>query len=206
MVTDKMVEKLTYRKAGLILFAIALIIIASVVVYTAYVNNKPENKELGEILIHWYVAEYNELLEDSDLIVVATVTNKTGIWGTTDGKKPSRFGGNKDEIFEGGILTEYTFRPVDVLKGNTTTIIGRIRGGEVDGYSQKASPTPSFEVGDTVLLFLKNNTDADGNPMFWYYVGWPTSFIEENGKFVNDCYDDILIDALKKDIEDGEAV
>ncbi|WNY24012.1 hypothetical protein MmiHf6_13370 [Methanimicrococcus hongohii] len=191
----------TRQKAAIVLFALAFLILAAVSVYTIYDAHKPENKDLGELMINWYIPDYDDLISDSDLIVVATVTNKTGIWGTDDGEKPSGV-----KAYTSGIYTEYTFQPVDVLKGNTTTIIGRARGGEVDGYTQKATQTSSFEVGDTVLLFLTNNTDSDGNRILWYYINWPGAFEESSdGVFRNDVYGEITIEQLKLDIAESEA-
>lgn len=190
----------TSQKLGIVLLFCSLVVIASVIGYAYLQTQSPENKNFGKIQISWYVPEYDELIADSDLIVVATVTDKTGIWDTKNGQKPLLPG-----IQKRGINTEYTFMPEDVLKGNTTTIIGRVRGGEADGYTQRASPTASFEVGDKVLLFLKNNEDADGNRILWYYVSWPTSFIENgDGKFENMCYDALSIEQLKQDIAASE--
>ncbi|WP_316559333.1 hypothetical protein [Methanimicrococcus stummii] len=183
------------------MLAISILIIASVVVYMFYESQKPENKNLGEVLINWYIPDYDKLVSDSDLIAVATVTSKKGIWGTDDGEKPSGF-----DIYKSGIYTEYTFQPDDVLKGNTTTIIGRAQGGEVDGYTLKATQTSSFEVGDQVLLFLTNNKDADGNRILWYYINWPGVFTErDNSVFTNDVYGNISLEQLKKDIVDSES-
>ncbi|WP_318786381.1 hypothetical protein [Methanimicrococcus hacksteinii] len=183
------------------MLAISVLIIASVAAYVYYESQKPGNKNLGEIMINWYIPDYDKLVSDSDLIVVATVTSKKGVWGTDDGEKPSGFG-----IYKSGIYTEYTFRPDDVLKGNTTTIIGRAQGGEVDGYTLTATQTSSFEVGDQVLLFLTANKDADGNRILWYYIHWPGVFTETgDGIFTNDVYGNISTEQLKQDIASGSA-
>ncbi|MBZ3936291.1 hypothetical protein [Methanimicrococcus blatticola] len=189
------------KKLGFVLLAISLLLIASVVgyAYSQSQNRLPEGKDLGEMMINWYIPDYNALVSDSDLIVVATVTNKTGIWGTDDGEKPSPV------TIYSSIYTEYTFKPDEILKGNTTTIIGRVRGGTVDGYTQKATQTSSFEVGDKVLLFVTNNKDADGNRILWYHINWPGAFTETtDGKFTNPCYGEISIEQLKQDIADSE--
>lgn len=189
------------KKLGFVLLAISLLLIASVVgyAYSQSQNRLPEGKDLGEMMINWYIPDYDDLVSSSDLIVVATVTNKTGIWGTEGGEKPSPV------TIYSSIYTEYTFKPDDVLKGNTTTIIGRVRGGTVDGYTQKATQTSSFEVGDKVLLFMTNNKDADGNRILWYHINWPGAFIETtDGKFTNPCYGEISIEQVKQDIADSE--
>ena len=187
------------KKLGIVLLVVSLVIMASVIGYAYYKTQIPENKNLGEIMINWYIPDYDELVADSDLIVVATVTNKTGVWGTDDGEKPSPV------TIYSNIYTEYTFKPEEVLKGNTTTVIGRVRGGEVDGYTLKATQTSSFETGDQVLLFLTNNKDTGGNRILWYYINWPGAFTETGtGQFTNPCYGEISIEQLKQDIADSE--
>ena len=197
-----------YRKLGLVLFAVSLLIIAYVAVYMYSESRSPENR-VSEIAISWYIPEYSEMVEKSDLIVVATVTGKNGVWDTKDGEKPFRFrlfnGGAGD--YSGGLFTEYTFRPDEVLKGKTTTVIGRVRGGVADGYTQKATPTSSFEVGDQVLLFLTNNEDRDGNRILWYYVDWPSAFTKDSdGLFKNECYGAFSVEQLKEEIAGSPAV
>ncbi|MDR2944289.1 MAG: hypothetical protein LBU81_04305 [Methanosarcinales archaeon] len=192
-------------KIAVLVFSAALIIIAAAATFTAADRQNPAfpvNSNIGGISISWHYPDYEELVTALDLIVIATVTNKTGIWDTDDGKKPMFW-----PIRKSGILTEYTFKPEDVLKGNTTTFIGRIRGGTADGYTQDANPTPSFETGDKVLLFLKTNEDADGNRILWYYLSWPTAFTENrDGKFENPCYDALSIELLKQDVTALNAV
>lgn len=196
-----MVQLSSSKKRGIVLLAASLILMASVVGYAYHKSQiqPPENKYLGEMMINWHIPAYDDLIADSDLIVVATVTGKTGVWGTDDGEMPSPV------TIYSSIYTEYTFKPEEVLKGNTTTIIGRVRGGEVDGYTQKATQTSSFETGDKVLLFLTNNTDADGNRILWYYINWPGAFNENSdGQFENPCYGKISVEQLKQDIAASE--
>lgn len=189
------------KKIGIVLLILSVVIMAAVIgyAYQKSQNQPPASKDLGEMMINWYIPDYDKLVDDSDLIVVATVTNKSGIWGTEDGEMPlpvTRYS---------SIYTEYTFKPEEVLKGNTTTIIGRVRGGEVDGYTQKATQTSSFEVGDKVLLFLTNNKDANGNRILWYHINWPGALTETaDGQFENPCYGVISIEQLKQDIADSE--
>lgn len=196
-----MAQMTTTRKIGIVLLIISLLMMVSIVGYAYYKSQVPDGKNLGEIMINWYIPEYDELIENSDLIVIATVTNKTGVWGTDDGEKPPVV------TIYNNIYTEYTFKPEEVLKGNTTTVIGRVRGGEVDGYTQKATQTSSFEVGDKVILFLTNNTDSDGNRILWYYINWPGAFSETaDGNFTNAVYGEISIEQLKQDIAESETV
>ncbi|MDR2944288.1 MAG: hypothetical protein LBU81_04300 [Methanosarcinales archaeon] len=187
------------QKLGLVLLLISAVIIGSVIGYVYLQSQTPDDKNLGEMMINWYIPDYDTLVADSDLIVIATVTDKTGIWDTDDGKKPLLLTDSDT------IRTEYTFKPEDVLKGSTTTLIGRVYGGEVDGYTQTAMQTPSFEVGDKVLLFLNNNEDADGNRILWYHINWPGAFaVNSNGQFENPCYGEISIDQLTQNIADSE--
>lgn len=191
-------NKITPRQTlGLGLLAVSFLLIAAVV-YIGYENQTPGDKDLGEIIITWYIPEYGELVESSDLIVIGTVTNKTGVWDTEDGEKPSRLrfytGGNFS-----GIHTEYVIRPDDVLKGRTATVIGHVRGGTADGYVWHADPIPSFEVGDRVLLFLSETDSPTGDRIPWYHIGWPNAFTEEgDGFFRNECYGGVDIEQLKE--------
>lgn len=183
-------------KIGIALFFVGLLVAASVAVYTASENWKPDNKDLGEMMINWYFAELDEKVATSDLIVIATVSNKTGVWDTANGEKPSVI-----SIYDTRISTEYTFRPDDVLKGNTSIFKGRVAGGTVDGYTLKATKTPSFEEGDKVLLFLKTNIDEEGNDKIWYHIGLPDAFYEtDDGVFTNEYYGDVLVEELKNDL------
>ncbi|MDR0767110.1 MAG: hypothetical protein LBE57_01485 [Methanosarcinales archaeon] len=185
----------TWQKIGIILLVASLIFIAAVI-YTGYENLSPKGKDLGEVMICWHIPEYDELVSNSDLIVVATVTNKTGIWWSGPNDTPAPLFFRSRSIF-----TVYSFKPDEVLKGNTTTIFGRVHGGTVDGYTQKATPTPSFEVGDQVLLFLRNNQDVKGNPILWYYVDWPSAFTSSgDGIFENEVYGEVSIEELKREI------
>lgn len=191
-------EKMAPRmKIGIILFAVGFLIVAAIAVYTVSESRNPESKDLGEMMINWHFAEFDEKVSDVDLIVIATVSNKTGVWDTENGKKPFVID------YDTKIRTEYTFRPDDVLKGTTASFKGRVLGGTADGYTLKATKTPSFEVGDKVLLFLETNIDADGNDKVWYSIGLPDAFYETgDGVFTNEYYGDITVDELKNDLKE----
>jgi len=207
------------------LCAAVFIIIAAVSVCSALDKQHKEDVLLGGIAVDYVFPEYNELIADSDLIVVATVKDKTGIWQTKTGKKPLMINlfNMKDETRpivlrypRAGIETEYTFEAEEVLKGEATTFRGRTHGGCADGYRIDASGVPSFEPGERVLLFLKTNTDEDGNLISWYHIGLPNAFpLEETilyqsdweiltsvmeGHHTNDYYGDLTIEQLKIDI------
>ena len=207
------------------LFAVVFVAVAAVSVYSAAADRHKEDVLLGGIAIDYIFPEYNELIADSDLIVVATVKDKKGIWDTKTGKKPLMINlfnmKDKTRPFvltfpKAGIETEYVFEAEEVLKGDATIFKGRTHGGCVDGYIVSASGAPSFEPGESVLLFLKTNTDEDGNLISWYHIGLPNAFpLEETilyqseweilssvmeGHHTNDYYGDLTIEQLKIDI------
>ena len=188
-----MAENSKFMKNAIVLFAAALLLIAAVGVYASLENQaKCQNK----MTLHPYYPGYDEMISRSDLIVTATVTNQECIWDTKDGKKPLSVYFSKARIY-----TEYTFEAADVLKGNETFIKGRVYGGSTDGYTMTASGTPSFGVGDEVLLFLMTNEDESGNLISWYHISLTSAFFEESdGVFAIDEFHSVTIEQLKEDI------
>jgi hypothetical protein len=219
-------EKITPRmKFAIALFAAVFLIVAAVSVCSASVKQNNEDIMIGGIAVDYVFPEYNELIAESDLIVVAIVKDKKGVWDTKDGKKPLTVNlfNMKDEkrpivlrYPHAGINTEYTFEAEEVLKGEATIFKGRTRGGCADGYRIDTSGVPSFEPGERVLLFLKTNTDEDGNLISWYHIGLPDAFpLEETivyqseweiltsvmeGHHTNDYYGDLTIEQLRIDV------
>jgi len=200
--------KESYLKIGIVVLAVCLLLIAVVGIY--YHHQKAiEASKTGYFAIDWYWAEYEELVSKSDLIVVAKVTNERGIWGTSDGKKPSsldyhlRMIGIYRPSDDDGIKTEYTFEPVTVLKGNVSDFKGHIYGGTVDGYSSTGDNRySSFKIGDHVLLFLLANHKEDGTSIDWYYIGDPQVFTDNgDGTFSNVYYGTVTVDQVKNDID-----
>jgi len=207
------------------LCAAVFIIIAAVSVCSALDKHHKEDVLLGGIAIDYVFPEYNELIADSDLIVVATVKDKRGFWDTKTGKKPLTIilfnMKDKTRPFvltfpKAGIETEYVFEAKEVLKGEATTFKGRVHGGTADGFMIDASGVPSFEPGESVILFLKTNQDEDGNLISWYHIGLPNAFpLEETiiyqsdweiltavmeGHHTNDYYGDLTIEQLRIDV------
>ena len=219
-------EKITPRmKFAIALFAVVFLIVAVFSVYSASAKQNQEDVFLGGIAVDYIFPEYNELIADSDLIVVATVKDKKGFWDTKDGKKPLTITlfNMKDETKpivlrypKAGINTEYTFEAKEVLKGEATTFKGRVHGGTADGFTIDASGVPSFEPGESVILFLKTNQDENGNSISWYHIGLPNAFpLEETivyqseweilssvmeGHHTNDYYGDLTIEQLRIDV------
>ena len=219
---EKTKSRMTF---AITLFAAVFLIVAVVSVYSASAKQNQEDIFLGGIAVDYRFPEYNELIADSDLIVVATVKDKKGVWDTKNGKKPLTINffnmKNEERPFvltfpRAGIKTEYTFEAEEVLKGEATMFKGRTYGGRADGYIVDASGVPSFEPGERVLLFLKTNTDEDGNLISWYHIGLPDAFpLEETivyqseweilssvmeGYHTNDYYGDLTIEQLKIDV------
>lgn len=184
-----------FIQIAVLLFTAALLILAALGTLESAENNRlclPVDGNLGSLSISWYYPDCEEMISGADVIAVATVSEKFGVWGTADGKKPPR-----NELCSAGIYTRYLFEEVDVLKGNVSSLSVRAPGGEIDGYSLNASPVPEFEIGDRVLLLLSDNFDADGNSLEWYHLGEPNVFTQtENGTFTNPYYGELTIESL----------
>jgi len=88
----------------------------------------------------------DELTLQADTIIVGTVTNITSQWD--------------DEHRH--IYSLVTIAVEDAIKGKTgsTEVTIEVPGGEADGIREVVSIAPSFELGETVLVFLKQ---AKGN-------------------------------------------
>jgi len=189
-------------KIAIILFAAAFLSVAAIVVCSDLDKRNDGIMQNWEgMYISWYYPEYDEIILDSDLIVVATVTDKKGVWNTKDEKKPLIAW-----FSNAGINTEYTFEPKDILKGETATFKVRTPGGSADGYKKEVgSGSPSFEIGDHVLLFLTKNQDENGKMISWYFIGEPSALIEKSDYiFTNGYYGDLTVDQLKTDISNAE--
>jgi len=219
-----MSEVTPHMKFIVILFAAVLLIVAAGSVYSAFYKQDGDVL-LGNMVVSSVFPEYDELIADSDLIVVATVKDKKGIWDTKSGKKPLTItlfnskDGNKPIVLiypRAGINTEYTFEAEEVLKGEATTFKGLVRGGNADGYTVDVSGVPSFEPGEPVILFLKTNSDENGNPISWYHISLPNSFplketiiyqsdweilsVTEDGNHANEYYGSLTVEQLRKDV------
>lgn len=198
-----MTENLKIMKIIVLLFSAALIIVAAAGVVASTEQQRtyfPVNGNVGNLQISWHYPDFEDLVLGSDLIVVATVSDKTTVWGTDDGKKPPRYA-----LCDAGIYTCYPSENFEVLKGNVARLCIRVPGGSIDGYTMTANPVPELEVGDTVLLFLKTNYDENGNYIVWYHAGTPNVFTEaENGGFNNDFYGTVNVDDLKEIIQKFE--
>lgn len=186
-------------KIAVLIFSVLLIGVAGLGAFDNIDKNRlylPVNGSVGNIAISWHTPDYDELINRSDLIVIGTVSDKTGAWNTEDGKKPPRYA-----LVSTGISTYYVIDEFELLKGETDQIRVRAPGGTVDGYTTYASPMQTLEVGDTVLLFLTNNADVDGNPISRYHIGFPTVFTKTaDGEFENEFYGEISVEELKKEI------
>ncbi len=194
-----MTEETKGMKIAVLAFAAALIIVAVAAVGVSAEQQKtcfPVNGSVGDVIIDWYYPDYEELVARSDLIVIATVSDKFAVWGTEDGKKPPRY-----DLCSTWIYTCYPSDEFEVLKGNVSRLCVRAPGGTVDGYTLNASRVPEFEIGDTVLLFLNTNFDENGNYTVWYHIGMPNVFeASENGTFANDYYGSVTAEQLKENI------
>lgn len=194
-----MTEESKGMKIAVLVFAAALIIVAVAAAGVSAEQQKtcfPVNGSIGDVVIDWYYPDYEELVLRSDLIVVATVSDKFTVWGTEDGEKPPRYA-----LCDYWIYTCYPCDEFEVLKGNVSRLCVRAPGGTADGYTLNADPVPEFEVGDKVLLFLTTNYDESGNYTVWYHVGMSNVFTEtEGGIFVNDYYGGITAEQVKENI------
>jgi len=182
-------------KFAVILFSIILVAVAVFSIYFSMSSSNPfdpEQDNVTTIIIDWYYPELEELAGSSDLIVIATATDKLTVWGTADGTKPAWW-----NISDTLIYTCYFFEETEILKGDAAEIWGRVPGGTIDGYTLDARDVPDPEIGETVLLFLKTNI-VDGERISWYHVGMPNVFYEmESGTFVNSYYGEVTIEEVK---------
>ncbi|MDV0446848.1 hypothetical protein MsAg5_07070 [Methanosarcinaceae archaeon Ag5] len=200
-------DEKSHMKLWIIILAAVFIVVAAAGVYTAMnkmdaKENKTNDTDLGTIMINWYFPEFPQLVDNSDLIVVATVTGEKGVWDTPDGQKPANMTEYKDNY--GQISTEYTFQTDDILKGTVNdTFTGRVKGGTLDGYTFTAQKVPTFENNDTVLLFIQYPKDENGTVIQQNYVqiGFPNAFIETaNGNFTSEYYGDVTLTQVKEEI------
>ena len=141
---------------------------------------------------------YNELIDNSNLIVRAKMTGKTNTYRI----KP---------VFEGDpqIFTEYYFEVQEVLQGcvsESKPIAVRVHGGEIDGKQLIAEDSPVFSRNDEVILFLNKpemgggyNTKGD-----YYYirgVNQGAFFLNQNTeRTYSNEKETIQYDTLVKDI------
>ena len=181
-------------KLAVILFSV---ILGAAIIFSIYFmmsNSNPFDPKdnVTTIIIDWYYPELEELAGSSDLIVIATVTDKLTVWDIADGTKPAW-----PDISDTTIYTCYFFEETEILKGDAAEIWGRVPGGTIDGYTLDAQNVPEPEIGETVLLFLKTNV-VDGELISWYHVGMPNVFYEtESGTFVNSYYGEVTIEEVK---------
>ncbi|WNY24111.1 hypothetical protein MmiHf6_14400 [Methanimicrococcus hongohii] len=191
-----------------------LIVIAGVVYYQQ--QTELEDEKILYFDSEWIFPEYEKLISESDLIVVAKVTDEKSIWEYGKPKEKPLFEfhlrnpwrdkelQNDAVILENMISTIYSFEPVTVLKGNTSEFKGRLIGGTLDGYSyiSNGSYYTSFEDGDIVLLFLGQPIPEiydiyEGS----YSLGDIYIFVDNgDGTFSNYHYGTVTIDQVRKDI------
>jgi hypothetical protein len=87
---------------------------------------------------------FDQLVADAEVIFQGSVTDVKSQWAGEGGQRH--------------IVSYITFKVEDALKGKpgeTYTI--RMLGGTVDGESMGISDAPTFNVGDTQILFVENN-------------------------------------------------
>lgn len=197
-----MPETSKFMKIAVLIFSVVLVAVAVIGTVESAESNRlylPVNGSVGNMSIGWHYPDYGDLVAESDLIIVATVSDKFGIWNTADGKKPPRYA-----LCDYGISTCHPCEEFEVLKGDVARVCLRAPGGTVDGYTMNAAPVPSLEIGDTVLVFLTHNYDENDVYLSWYHIGSPNVFTEtENGTFVNEYYGELTVEQLKKDIENS---
>ncbi|WP_338102157.1 hypothetical protein [Methanolapillus millepedarum] len=198
-------DEKSHMKLWIIILAAVFIVIAAIGVYTAMNKQDKDTAnetDLGTIMINWYFPEFSQLVDNSDLIVTATVTGEKSIWDTPDGQKPANMTDYKDN--HGQISTEYTFQTDEILKGNISdTFTGRVKGGTLDGYTFTAMKVPTFDVNDTVLLFIQYPKDENGNVIQkdFVQIGLPDAFVQtENGNFTNEYYGEVSETQVKEEI------
>jgi len=199
-----MTENSKFMKIAVFIFAVLLVTVAVLGTIEAaeeyrYRSWLPVNGEVGYMIICYASPEYDEFVSESDVIAVATISEKTGLWGTEDGKRPPRY-----LLYDYWICTVYDFENADVLKGNQSDFSDlsiSALGGAVNGYTLNAGILQTFEIGDEILVFLNTDYDSDRTPFNSYSVGEPDVFTKtENGTYFNIYYGEITIDELKKEI------
>jgi len=192
-----MTNKINQQEIVKLVVILFSVILGAAIIFSIYFmmsNSNPFDPKdnVTTIIIDWYYPELEELAGSSDLIVIATATDKLTVWDTADGTKPAW-----PNISDTTIYTCYFFEETEILKGDAAEIWGRVPGGTIDGYTLDARDVPEPEIGETVLLFLKTNV-VDGELISWYHVGMPNVFYEtESGTFVNPHYGEITMEEVK---------
>ncbi|WNY24013.1 hypothetical protein MmiHf6_13380 [Methanimicrococcus hongohii] len=207
-----MIENSKGMKIAVLIFSVILVAVAVLGTVDSAEHNRsfiPVNGNLGGLYVSWDMpTEFEDLVIDSDLILIGTVSDKSCIWNTDDGEKPSRYEFETDfsTTFGMWISTSYEIDNLEVLKGEADSVQARAPGGTVDGYTLTVSPMQDLEVGDTVLLFLSSHNDLNGNPMPWYHLSWPLIFTEmDENHFENEYYGEISVDDLRIRISESGA-
>ncbi|MDV0446847.1 hypothetical protein MsAg5_07060 [Methanosarcinaceae archaeon Ag5] len=172
--------------AGIIIVVVLTVAALALIISAAFISFENDwELDDGTILVGGmcicyvgYTAE--ELIEKSDVIVIATVTDSKGVWNTSDGGKPPQYTHSRlyaklylfadmfydrhlnPEIgptYDIPIHTELTFETNEILKGEMPdTFKKQMWGGTVDGFTFD-NCTYEREIGQQFILFIDNDTN-----------------------------------------------
>ena len=132
---------------------------------------------------------FGDLARDADAIVVGTVTDVQGAWGS-------------DRNF---IHSTVTVRVERSLRGNQDDqIVLSTPGGVVNGVGQKAAGMAEFEIGERVLVFLA--AGEDGTPkVLGYTQGKSRVIVDGQGRerLVGGSADGMTVHGASLQIKNG---
>jgi len=120
----------------------------------------------------------DDLIAKADLIVIGEfIAIHPSRWNTANGKLPDNATIESVSQERLRIFTDANFQVAQYLKGDVQSPVVRIRtfGGQVGEDSMIVSGEPTYETGQTYLLFLFYNTGAtaDNDPGSYYGTGSP---------------------------------
>lgn len=147
-----------YKKIIFTMIITAVVVGGVAVVFTLKTNEKDTTIKSNALLTK---VTKEELLSDSDIVVVGEVVDVQSF------KAASEIRSGKEDIFSDVTLqiNEYIYNPKNFSESR---VVVRIIGGSVDGASMIVSDGPTFDRGERVVVFLKQND----NQQIFKVVGW----------------------------------
>jgi hypothetical protein len=110
---------------------------------------------------------FEDLAWKSHQVLVGKVVEEVGpAWMEPD----DRHSGRPGQCLQ--IMTDYFVEIETHYRGEQTDPLRvRIRGGEIDDYEQSTDVSPELEVGDRLLMFMREATESEVLPDAWLAIG-----------------------------------
>ncbi|WNY25809.1 hypothetical protein [Methanolapillus millepedarum] len=133
---------------------IIVLLILPVVFMGIYMKSQSADKTifLGGMCICYAGMTMDEKIAQSDAIVIATLTDSSGVWNL------KKWATSLDDMpYDMPINTEHTFETNTVLKGEMPdTFKKEMWGGTVDGFTYD-NCSQDLEIGGQYILFIRNS-------------------------------------------------